>query len=60
MLHDMKKLKAKPTGEFTAQDLNFVKDSVCKDGKCFGGAMPGFSSVTTVAVSICSLGLFLF
>ena len=32
MYHDLQKLKKKPHGEFTTQDLMFVKQTVCPDG----------------------------
>ena len=52
--HDLQKLKRKRHEELTAQDLQFVKESICKDGICLGGASSlGLSTVATVWV-ICS------
>ena len=39
MFHDLKKLSSKPHGEFTAQDLKFVRNTVCPDGNCFNGSL---------------------
>jgi hypothetical protein len=34
MYHDIQKLRQKPVNEMTKQDLLFVKQQVCPDGKC--------------------------
>ena len=43
MYHDLQKLQKKPHSEFTAQDLHFVRETICKDGICLGSALSGLS-----------------
>jgi len=52
MYHDLKKLKEKPHGDFTNQDLKFVKNAVCPDGICFSGAL-SLSSAAALATTLC-------
>jgi len=55
--HDLKKLRAKPREEFTTQDLDFVKNQLCKDDKCFGGAQSLYAAAATLTVSLCLVTL---
>ena len=52
MYHDLQKLKSKPQSEFTAQDLNFVKQTVCEDGVCFSGALTQQTSLALAATAV--------
>ena len=52
MYHDLKKLKEKDNGEFTSQDLQFVQNAVCPDGKCFTGSV-AVSSLAAIATAVC-------
>ena len=52
MYHDLKKLREKDNGEFTSQDLQFVQNAVCPDGKCFSGSA-AVSSLAAIATAVC-------
>ena len=52
MYHDLKKLREKNKGEFTAQDLQFVKNAVCPNGECFSGAT-AISTIAAIATAVC-------
>lgn len=51
MYHDLKKLRGKSHGDFTTQDLKFVKDTVCPDGNCFSGAI-NMTTLLSVAIAL--------